>query len=77
MVLTWSFTKLISLFRMQRPKVKMSTSRINGPTKVETRVESQGDLLNQTSNQFSCASLSLFLLANHSLTLAMDFFTTP
>lgn len=46
MVLTWSFTKLVSLFRMQGPKVKMSTSRINGPTKVETRVDGEPGKLN-------------------------------
>ena len=62
---------------MQGPKVRINIKIISGPTKVEMRVVNHGEKLNQDSNHPWFCSLSLFLLANPSLTLAMESFTTP
>jgi hypothetical protein len=76
-VLTQSFMKVTSLFRMHGLKVRVSSSITKGPTRVKTKVVNQGDLLNQALNQPSWASLSRFLFASPSLTLDIDSLTTP
>ena len=72
-VLMCSLTNVISLFRIHGPRVRISSSTIRGPTKVEISVVNHGDCRNQDSNHPCWASRSLFRWASPFLTLAIDF----
>ena len=66
-----------SLFKIQCPKVKLSKILIRGSDKVEIKVVNHEEVVNQDSNNPLFCSMSLFLFASPSLTLANESFTTP
>lgn len=63
-------------FKMQGPKVSISTKTTKGPVMAEIKVVSQGEELNHDSNHPWFCSLSLFLFANPSPSLAIESFIT-
>lgn len=62
---------------MQGCKVSSMIMIRSGPSRIETKLVSQGDELNQDSNYLWLASQSLLHLANPSLILTIDSLTTP
>lgn len=68
-----SLVKASKQFRIQGPKVKSNIRVGNGLRRVEIRIVSHGEELNQDSNHPWLCSL---LLACPSLTLAIKSFTT-
>ena len=68
-----SLTNVISLFRIHGPRVRISSSTMRGPTRVEISVVNHGDCWNQDSNHSCWASRSLFRWASPFLTLAIYF----
>ena len=68
-----SLTNVISLFRIQGSRVRISSSTMKGPTRVEISVVNHGDCWNQDSNHPCWASHSLLHWASPFFTLAIDF----